>query len=102
MDLDDVAAAAARLDDVREAVRGGRRGWYLDGRLVAREAGRGLLLGRCGFDERERLLDAAPRVFLVTPPMEAHMKVLVDLDEVTAEQLDDVLGAAADLQRAAP
>jgi hypothetical protein len=102
MDIDDVSAVATRMEDVREVVRTGKRGWYLGGRLVAREERPGVLLVRCGFAERERLFEAAPRVFSVTPPMEAHMKVLVDLDEVTPELLEDVLGAAADLQRAAP
>ena len=71
-------------------------------RLVAREERPGMLLVRCGFAERERLLASGTRAFSVTPPMEAHMKVLVDLAEVTPEQLENVLGAAADLQRAAP
>ena len=102
MDMDDVSALATRMDDVREVVRKGKRGWYLDGRLVAREERPGMLLVRCGFAERERLLASGTRAFSVTPPMEAHMKVLVDLAEVTPEQLENVLGAAADLRRAAP
>lgn len=101
MDIDEVAAVAARLEGVRETVRDGRRGWYLGGRLVARHEEPGVLLVRCGFDHRERLLAAAPQVFSVTPRTEPHMKVLVDLRSVTPDQLDDLLEAAAELQRAA-
>jgi hypothetical protein len=101
MDLEDVARAAAGIAGVRERRQDGRRGWYLDNRLVAREDDPETLLVRCGFDRRERLLDEAPDVFSVTPRLEAHTKILVDLRTASREQLDEVLAAAAALQRAA-
>ncbi len=60
MDIDDVAQVAAGLEGVREQPRGDRRGWYLDGRLVAREDEPGFLLVRCDLDRRERLLARGP------------------------------------------
>jgi hypothetical protein len=103
MDLDDVARAAAGIDGVRERRQGGRRGWYLDSRLVAREDDPETLLVRCGFGARERLVDRSPEVFSVTPRLEAHTKVLVDLTRVSPAVLAELLAGAAELQRdAAP
>ncbi|RYU11980.1 hypothetical protein [Nocardioides iriomotensis] len=94
MNLDDVARLATDLDGVRESVRGGRRGWYVDGRLVARQEEPTVLLARCDVAERTRLVEAAPEVFSVAPRMVAHGKVLVDLDAVSEAELAAVLAAA--------
>ncbi len=101
MDIDDVARIATGLEGVRARTRQGRRGWYLDGRLVARAEDDNTLVVRSDFGARERLVEEHPEIFTVTPQLEAHMKVLLDLDAATHEVLTDALEAAAELQRSA-
>lgn len=79
IDLERLAAHALDLDGVREREVGGRRGWYLAGRLVARQEDDESVVVRCDFENRERLLDDHPETFSVPPALESHQKVLVDL-----------------------
>ena len=79
IDLEHLARHAVSLDGVRERVTGGRRGWYWNGRLVARQQDDESVVVRCAFDERERLLLDHPETFSVPPRLESHQKVLVDL-----------------------
>jgi hypothetical protein len=87
IELQRLAAHAMSLDGVRERTAGARRGWYLAGRLVARQEDDEFVVVRSGFEERERLLLAHPETFSVPPDFESHMKVMVDLrhgDETAA------------------
>jgi hypothetical protein len=92
---DDVAAMLEGLDGVR---RNGHR-WTLDGRLVAREHDATTLLVRADFDSREVLVDQHPETFSITPELEAHMKVLADLERGSADALRRALTEAVELQR---
>jgi len=83
MDLDQVRDHLLGLDGVREQRRGGRLGWYVGGRLVARVEDDEALVVRSGPGDREGLVEAYPETFSVTPPMEAHVKVLADLRAAT-------------------
>lgn len=91
---DDVAAVLADLDGVR---RSGHR-WTLGGRLIAREYDATTLLVRADFDARERLVVEHPETFSITPDLEAHMKVLADLERGSVEALAIALREAVDLQ----
>ena len=91
---DDVAAVLADLDGVR---RSGHR-WTLGGRLIAREYDATTLLVRADFDARERLIVEHPETFSITPDLEAHMKVLADLERGSVEALAIALREAVDLQ----
>ena len=92
---DDVAALLADRDGVR---RSGHR-WTLGGRLVAREHDATTLLIRADFDARERLVSEHPETFSITPELEAHMKVLADLERGTLDGLRRGLTEAIELQR---
>ncbi|GAA2019939.1 hypothetical protein GCM10009740_05260 [Terrabacter terrae] len=61
MDLDEVDAYLCTLDGVRARRTGGRRGWYVDGLLVARADAPGTVLVRLGGADRERLVTTHPR-----------------------------------------
>lgn len=79
MTLDDVDAYLGALDGCRARRVEGRRAWYVDGLLVAREDAPGTLLVRLGGAERERVVTAHPETFGVPPRWEAHTKVQADL-----------------------
>ena len=79
IDLEELSAHALSLDGVRERRTGGRRGWYYDGRLVARVQDGESVVVRCAFDDCEALLVEHPDTFSVPPRLESHQKVLVDL-----------------------
>ncbi|MGH3347313.1 MAG: hypothetical protein ACRDO4_10045 [Nocardioides sp.] len=87
------------LAGVREQTRDGRIGWYFDNRLVARQEDDESIVIRSDFDARERLVDAHPATFSVTPPMEAHMKVLADLVRGDPDAIRAALTAAWERQR---
>ncbi|MDE9367082.1 hypothetical protein PZ938_15805 [Luteipulveratus sp. YIM 133132] len=84
-----------------DGVRGGSDGrpWTVGGRLVARRVDGSTLLIRTGFDEREILLADHPDTFSVRPELEAHMKVLADLDAGDLDAVCAALTAAWELQR---
>jgi hypothetical protein len=90
----DVERMLARHERVR---RSGDR-WTLGGRLVARRVDEYTLLVRSGFAERERLVEEHPDTFHVTPPLEAHMKVLARIPEGDADAIESALAAAVALQ----
>ena len=91
---DDVEALLADVAGVR---RSGHR-WTLGGRLIAREYDATTLLVRADFDARERLVVEHPETFSITPDLEAHMKVLADLERGSVEALAIALREAVDLQ----
>ncbi len=101
IDLEDLARHALSLDGVRERAAGGRRGWYLDGRLVARQEDHESVVVRCAFSTREDLLVEHPETFSVPPRLESHQKVLVDLVRGDVEAATTAVTAAWELQRAA-
>jgi hypothetical protein len=98
MDLDQVRDHLAGLDGVKEQRRDGRTGWYVGGRLVARVEDDETLVVRSGLDDRERLVDDHPDTFSVTPPLEAHLKVLADLRRGDDAAIRAALTAAWELQ----
>jgi hypothetical protein len=97
--LERLGAHALSLPDVRERTSGSRRGWYVAGRVVARQEDEDFVMVRCGFIERERLLVDHPETFSVPPHMESHMKVLVDLVRGDESAALDAVTAAWVLQR---
>jgi hypothetical protein len=101
VDLEVLARHALSLDGVRERSPGGRRGWYLDGRLVARQEDDAFVVVRCDVDERERLLLDHPETFSVPPRLESHQKVMVDLVRGDQDVALVAVTTAWELQRAA-
>ncbi len=101
IDLEHLAGHALSLDGVRERDRGGRRGWYWSGRMVARQEDDESVVVRCAFDIREHLLVAHPETFSVPPRLESHQKVMVDLLRGEEEVALAAVTAAWELQRAA-
>ena len=100
IDLERLGRHALSLDGVRE--RGGRRrGWYLDGRLVARQEDDESVVVRCAFEAREALLFEHPQTFSVPPRLESHQKVLVDLVRGDTASAMAAVTAAWELQRSA-
>ena len=101
IDLELLGRHALSLDGVRERTTAGRRGWYWNGRLVARQEDDESVVVRCAFDTRERLLVAHPGTFSVPPRLESHQKVMVDLLQGEADVAMAAVTAAWELQRAA-
>ena len=101
VDLEVLGRHALSLDGVRERRTAGRRGWYLDGRIVLRQDDEEFCVVRCGFRERERLLLDHPETFSVPPRMESHQKVVVDLVRGDEDAALAAVTAAWELQRAA-
>ena len=101
IDLENLAQHALSLDGVRERDSSGRRGWYWNGRLVAREEDDESVVVRCAFDVRERLLVAHPDTFSVPPRLESHQKVMVDLLRGDENVALAAVTAAWELQRSA-
>ena len=66
---------------------------------MAREYDATTLLVRADFDSRERLVDEHPETFSITPDLEAHMKVLADLERGSLDALSRGLTEAVELQR---
>lgn len=99
MDISEVREHLNGLAGVREQRRDGRIGWYVDSRLVAREEDDEAIVIRSDFHARERLVDTHPDTFSVTPPLEAHMKVLADLVRGDPHAIRAALTAAWELQR---
>jgi len=99
MDISEVREHLSTLTGVREQRREGRTGWYVDGRLVARQEDDETLLVRSDLEDREHLLEALPDTFSVTPRMEGHMKVLADLRRGDPDAIRAAVTAAWELQR---
>jgi hypothetical protein len=99
MTVDEVAAVALALDDVRETGCSGKRRWYVRNRLVAREVDAGSIVIRCDFPERERLVIAHPDTFTITPRFEAHMMVVADLRRGEPEAITAAVRTAWAWQR---
>jgi len=99
IDLERLAAHALGLAGVRERSPAGRRGWYVDGRLVMRQEDADFVVVRCDIAERERLLVDHPETFSVPPRFEAHHKVMVDLARGDEQAAYDAVTAAWELQR---
>ena len=99
MTIEDVRALLAEYDDVREKGSSDRPGWYVRDRLVARQLDGDSVLVRAGFDAREKLLDDHPETFSVPPSMEAHQKVVAELDRADVQGVRRALAEAVELQR---
>lgn len=101
IDLELLGRHALSLDGVRERARGGRRGWYWNGRLIARQEDDESVVVRCAFDTRESLLLAHPETFSVPPRLESHHKIMLDMVRGDANLAMAAVTAAWELQRAA-
>ncbi|MGI8646202.1 MAG: hypothetical protein ACR2JD_07780 [Nocardioides sp.] len=99
MRITDVARHATSLDGVRQQECAGLLRWYVDNRLVARQQDAQTLVIRADFDDRERLVEAHPATFSVTPRIESHQKVLADTRRGDLAAVRDAITAAWDLQR---
>ena len=99
MTIEDVRNLLAEYDDVREKGTSDRPGWYVRDRLVARQLDGDSVLVRADFDAREMLLDDHPETFSVPPSMEAHQKVVVELDRADVQGVRRALAEAVELQR---
>ena len=99
MRIEDVRDLLAAHDDVRLKGTADRPGWYVDDRLVARQLDADSVLVRADFDARERLVDDYPGTFSVPPSMEAHRKVVVELDRADPGGVRRALAEAVELQR---
>ena len=100
MTSDDVDAYLMALEGIRSRRVDGRRAWYVDGLLVAREDAPGTLLVRLGGDDRERLVTAHPATFGVPPRWEAHAKLQAELAG-DADGIREALQLAWQAQRTA-
>lgn len=98
MDLDEIDAFIATLEGCRPRRVGGRRGWYVDGLLVARVDAPGTILVRVDRDQREELLRRHAGTFGVPPRWEAHEKVQARLDG-DADALREAITMAWERQR---
>jgi len=99
MRIQDIARHATSLPGVRQKERDGLLRWYVDDRLVARQQDAETLVVRSDFTDRERLVEANPTTFSVTPRMEGHQKVLADTRRGDLDAVRDALTAAWELQR---
>ncbi len=99
MDISEVRDHLSTLTGVKEQKRDGRLGWYVAGRLVARQEDDESIVIRSEIEERERLVDSDPESFAVTPRLEAHRKVLADLVRGDPAAIRAALTAAWELQR---
>lgn len=98
MSLDAVADHLASLDGVRERARDALRGWYRQGRLVARMLDERFLVIRSDFPDREELLSSRPGTFYVPPRFERHQMVVADLESGEQGAILQALTAAHILQ----
>ena len=99
MDFDDVRAIALALPDVEAATIHGAPSYKLRGRLLTcqainKSAEPNSLAVRIGFDQRDELLQADPRVYYVTPHYVDYAVVLVRLSRIHRDALHDLLGMA--------
>jgi hypothetical protein len=75
MTLDEVAAYAESLPQVKRKGTESRPAWYLHDRLVVRLQDSNTVVIRVPLARREALLETYPDTFGVPPRMEAHHKV---------------------------
>jgi hypothetical protein len=98
MECSDLSALAARLDGVRERVRGGLLDWRYHGRLVARQLDDTHVVIRATFDSRAFLLRSFPETFSAPGRYEKHMMVVADLEHGNADAIEDAVVGAWELQ----
>ncbi|WP_299447686.1 hypothetical protein [uncultured Phycicoccus sp.] len=89
----------AGLDGVRLRDDPRGRRWCVRNRLVARQVDESTLLVRADLESRERLLDRYPDTFSMRPNLEAHMKVLADVENGDLAAVREALRAAWEMQR---
>jgi hypothetical protein len=95
-----VRALALALPEVEESTSYGRPAFKIRGKLVAcrRQDDRRVIVLRVDPAELELMLRARPEAFFITPHYAGYPYVLVRLDEVTADELGDLLTDAWLLQ----
>src|SRR6476660_8892702 len=98
MRLADVSRLGAQLDGVAERRRDGLLDWRYRGRLVARQLDDSHIVIRASFDFRDFLLHSFPDTFSVPRRFAKHMMVVADLENGTAEIIEDAVIGAWELQ----
>ena len=94
----DVSRLAAELEGVAERSRDGLLEWRYRGRLVARQLDQRHIVIRASFDFRDFLLHSFPDTFSVPRRFAKHMMVVADLENGSAEIIEDAVIAAWELQ----
>lgn len=99
MDFDAVREIALALPGVEEGTIHGAPSWKVRGKLLAcpaihRSAEPNSLAVRLSFEQRDRLMAAAPRTYYVTDHYVNHPTVLVRLSGMDRTSLRDLLDMA--------
>jgi hypothetical protein len=99
MDFEVVREIARALPDVEESSLHGAPSLKVSGRLLTcpalhRSAESDSLVVRIGFQERAKLIAAAPSIYYVTDHYLNHPAVLVRLGQIDRNSLRDLLGLA--------
>jgi hypothetical protein len=90
---DDVVAIACGLPEVEQATSYGTPALKVKGKVFARlrtEADGGLVL-MCQLDEKQALLTSGDPAFYTTPHYDGYGAILVDLDQVSHQQLTELV-----------
>ena len=98
MRLADLSRLAGQLDGVAERRRDGVLDWRYRGRLVARQLDDSHVVIRASFDFRDFLLQSFPETFSVPRRFAKHMMIVADLENGSAEAIEDAVIGAWELQ----
>ena len=98
MRLADLSRLAGQLDGVAERRRDGVLDWRYRGRLVARQLDDSHVVIRASFDFRDFLLQSFPETFSVPRRFAKHMMIVADLENGSAEAIEDAMIGAWELQ----
>ena len=94
MELADLSRLAGQLDGVTERTRDGMLDWRYHGRLVARQLDDSHVVIRASFESRDFLYRSFPETFSIPRRFAKHMMIVADLENGTADAIEDaVIGA---------
>jgi len=94
VDYETFLAIALALPAAEEGTHHGTPAVRIAGRFLARLREEGVIAIRCGFEDRERLMEAWPKAFYLTDHYANHPAVLIRLGEVRVDVLREVVEAA--------
>jgi hypothetical protein len=98
MRLADVSLLAGRLEGVAESTRDGLVNWRYRGRLVARQLDDRHVVIRAPFASRDFLLQSFPETFSAPGRFARHMMIVADLENGSADAIEDAIIGAWELQ----